>query len=90
MHTCALTDAAKQGFERAADRRIPSVSRETLGSPALLSLTMKAFVPIKQRVAFAPGVNGPRQLMRQDAQRFALAMRVVPSGQMLLPCRMMA
>jgi hypothetical protein len=51
---------------------------------------MKAFVPIKQRVAFAPGVNGPRQLMRQDAQRFALAMRVVPSGQMLLPCRMMA
>ena len=36
LHTLALTDAAKQGCERARCRRIPSLSSETPGSPALL------------------------------------------------------
>jgi hypothetical protein len=36
MHSWTLTDAATQGFERAGCGRIPSLSSETPGSPAVL------------------------------------------------------
>jgi hypothetical protein len=43
----ASTDAAKQGFERAECRLIPSVSSETPGSPALLALTRQECIHSK-------------------------------------------
>jgi hypothetical protein len=50
---------------------------------------MQDFVHSKDRGAFEHGIDRSRQLMRQDGQRFALAMLVVQAGQRLLPCRIM-
>ena len=47
---------------------------------------MQEFVHIKHRVAFEHIIDGPRQFMREDGQRFALAVLVLSSGQIFLPC----
>ena len=48
---------------------------------------MPEFVHIKGCVAFEHVIDSARQFMRQDGQRFALAMLVFQAGQMLWPCR---
>jgi hypothetical protein len=51
---------------------------------------MQAFVHIKPCGSFEHVIDGSRQFVRQDGPRFALALLGFQSGQILLPCRIMA
>src|SRR5262245_56511115 len=48
---------------------------------------MKEFLHIKHRVSFEHIIDSPSQFMREDGRRFALAVLVLSSGQICLPCR---
>jgi len=80
----------QEGFERASCRRIPSLSSEAPGSPALRPFTMHECVHSTYRGAGEQVIDGPRQCRRQDGQRLARAVLGFQAHQLRLPGRMMA